>query len=253
MPALCKYDSTTIITIIHYYEYIITILKSQLFTMTVRITENTNKNVLRVFIVRHGQTDHNVQKIIQGHLDIDLNDTGKQQAVLAAQAFRYIDIDYIVSSDLIRCQSTLEPFVSDHKITPELTPNLRERYMGAAQGLNVHVAIEKFGHGFREVSEKVEKFTQRIEEEWNLLLKRKELSNVILCTHGGVITNFANYLYNQGYKLSDDLTPEKLKVPFNTSVTVIDIDKETKEGTIQIFGNTDHLGAQLEVKEQELR
>lgn len=222
--------------------------------MTVQIAENINPEVLRVFIVRHGQTDHNVQKILQGHLDIDINDTGREQAQLVANTFENIKIDCLVSSDLIRCQNTIKPFLSHHEVEPKITSNLRERDMGEVQGMYLKDAREKYGDNFRNMGEQPEQFISRVEQEWNLILKQQQCLNVAVCTHGGVITTFVNYLHDKkGYSLGEGLTREKLKVPYNTSVTVIDINKGTKNGKIQIFGNTDHLGAQFEVKEQALR
>lgn len=222
--------------------------------MTVQIVENINPEVLRVFIVRHGQTDHNVQKILQGHLDIDINDTGREQAQLVANTFKNITIDYLVSSDLIRCQNTIKPFLPHHELEPKITSNLRERDMGEVQGMFLKDAREKYGDNFRNMGEQTELFISRVEQEWNLILKQQQCLNVAVCTHGGVITTFVNYLHDKkGYSLCEGLTREKLKVPYNTSVTVIDINKATKSGKIQIFGNTDHLGAQFEVKEQALR
>ena len=53
--------------------------------MTFEINENPDPEIIRVFIVRHGQTDHNVQKILQGHLDTDINETGKEQAEIVGK------------------------------------------------------------------------------------------------------------------------------------------------------------------------
>ena len=40
----------------------------------------------RLLVVRHGETDWNAQRRVQGHTDIALNDTGKRQASLLARA-----------------------------------------------------------------------------------------------------------------------------------------------------------------------
>ena len=64
--------------------------------MTFEINENPDPEIIRVFIVRHGQTDHNVQKILQGHLDTDINETGKEQAEIVGKNLSKITIDYFV-------------------------------------------------------------------------------------------------------------------------------------------------------------
>lgn len=220
---------------------------------------NTDPNVLRVFIIRHGQTDHNVQKILQGHLDIDMNQTGVEQARKVGQRFEVVPLDGIHTSDLIRCLNTTKQILRYHPHLQDslrVTADLRERQMGPVEGMYISDAIAKYSMNFRNMGEKEDLLLSRVQRQWDSIAsegQRLGQKNYALCTHGGVITAFVNNLYRQGYKLSPKLTPEKLKVPFNTSVTVIDIDKTTGDGTIQLFGDTAHLGEQLEVKNQMLR
>lgn len=220
---------------------------------------NTNPQVVRLFVVRHGQTDHNVKKILQGHTDIHLNDTGIEQAKKVGERFKSVPIDAIYSSDLARCRNTAKEILEYH---PHLAPDvvystsLRERNMGKAEGLYITDAISKFGHDFRNLGEPEEVLVGRIYAFWELVLDEsveKNYSNCVLVTHGGVLTALANYLHSRHYALSPELTVEKLRVPFNTSVTVVDFNKETKEGIIQLFGETAHLGEQKEVTDQRLR
>ncbi|CAG90412.2 DEHA2G09130p [Debaryomyces hansenii CBS767] len=226
--------------------------------MTIEIKINTDPNILRIFIIRHGQTEHNVQKILQGHLDIDMNKTGHNQSQLVGEALKDMQFDGFSTSDLIRCQNTSKEILEHHQnIEVRYTQNLREREMGAVQGMYLKDALAKYGENFRNMGESKEDFLVRVDSEWDRIVKlseTKKYSNYGICTHGGVITAFINYLYDiKKYNLSSSLKPEDLKVPFNTSVSVIDINKQDGRGIIQIFGNTDHLGAQLEVKEQLLR
>lgn len=57
-----------------------------------------------LYIVRHGQTEENKQKILQGHLSGTLTEQGKEQVRLAAESLAQRTVDYkcIVSSDLKR-------------------------------------------------------------------------------------------------------------------------------------------------------
>ncbi|CUM63349.1 uncharacterized protein PRCAT00000922001 [Priceomyces carsonii] len=226
--------------------------------MTFQVEANTDPEVVRIFIIRHGQTDHNVKKILQGHIDIDLNQTGWKQALLIGKAFLSLPVDSLVTSDLVRCQNTAKEIVQHHpNAAVKVTPNLREREMGKVQGMYLKDALEKYGENFRNLGELKLSLLARINEEWEALIessRENNYKNVIVCTHGGVITAFVNYLYGvMGYKLKDGLKASDLKVPYNTSVTAIDVNKRTKKGTIQIFGDTGHLGKQLEVKDQLLR
>lgn len=222
--------------------------------MTISIVANTSPDILRVFIVRHGQTDHNVKKILQGHTDIDINATGIDQAKKLGQVFLTVDLDDIVSSDLSRCQNTVKEIAVHHNKEVKLTPLFRERNMGVAEGMYLKDALAKYGESFREFGEKREQFRDRVESEFNKVVKRNAHSkNILICSHGGAITMFVNHLHKaKGFGLHRDLTVESLKVPYNTSVAVIDLARDGS-GVIQEFGNTDHLGGRFEVKEQLLR
>lgn len=229
--------------------------------MTREIKPNDDSSVVRIFMVRHGRTEYNSKKVIQGHLDIDIDETGKDQALKVAHYLEDFKFDYCVSSDLCRCTNTIKGILQNNPHLNEdrlkVTPNVRERMMGPVQGMFIGDAKEKYGTNFKQMGEQEVDFLRRVEEEWNLLLKKAatdDYGNILLCTHGGVITSFTNYLYNiRAYGLGEGLKPESLRVPFNTSITVIDVNKETGKGIIQKFGVTEHLGGQFEVKNQDLR
>ncbi|ODV80405.1 phosphoglycerate mutase-like protein [Suhomyces tanzawaensis NRRL Y-17324] len=222
--------------------------------MTIPVASNTDPKVLRVFVVRHGQTDHNVQKILQGHKDIDINERGASQAVLVGKVFASIPLDDIVSSDLVRCKNTVSEIAKFHpEVETAYTYNFRERNMGPVEGMYLTEAKEKYGDNYRNMGEQPKEFRERVESEWlKVVAKNNDSTNIVLCTHGGVISMWANYLYREkGFK--SRVNEEKLKFPFNTSITVIDVHKGTGEGWIQDFGSTEHLGGHFEVKDQEIR
>ncbi|CAK7901715.1 broad-specificity phosphatase YOR283W [[Candida] anglica] len=220
---------------------------------------NSNPKTVRIFVIRHGQTDHNVKKILQGHRDIDINENGEQQAKKVGERFKTVPLDGFITSDLIRCRKTAdEILVYQPELNPKVkvTEDLRERNMGPVEGMYIQDAIAKYSENFRNLGEKEEQLVERVGRQWDDIIDEsieKGYQNYGFCTHGGVITTFTNYLHRSGYTLSTNLTADKLKVPFNTSVTVIDIDKESRAGHIQLFGDTAHLGAQLEVKDQNVR
>eukprot|EP00536_Pseudo-nitzschia_multiseries_P016956 jgi/Psemu1/328390/estExt_fgenesh1_pg.C_13120002 len=62
---------------------------------------NSNSRVVRVYVIRHGQTNWNLEGRIQGGgFDIPLNKTGKLQARLAAKALEGIPLDVVASSSM---------------------------------------------------------------------------------------------------------------------------------------------------------
>lgn len=226
--------------------------------MTREITQNVDTGVVRIFVVRHGRTDWNAKKILQGHIDVDINEEGREQAEKLGQHFKTINLDLLISSDLSRCIDTAK-FILAYQDNPVYyeTPNLRERDMGKVQGMPLQSAIEKYGVNFRDFGENKEALITRVTEIWNIAIKIAKVNdrrNILLCTHGGVISLFINHLYDVlNYSLEDGISKEDLRVPYNTSISVIDISKNTGEGVIRRFGVTEHLGADFKVVNQLLR
>lgn len=62
--------------------------------------------MLTIYIIRHGETDANVQKIFRGRLDIPLNDRGRDQVAAVGEVFRDIPVAKIYTSPLRRTQET---------------------------------------------------------------------------------------------------------------------------------------------------
>lgn len=218
---------------------------------------NTDSRYLRVFLVRHGQTDYNAQKILQGHMNIDINANGQDQAHKLAAAISEIRWDAIICSDLSRCRSTIAPLLaSDSSLDVRYLTLWRERQMGDVEGMNVTDAVAKYGNLFRDRGESSAIFEHRIAHEWDRIQQdHRQCQNILVCTHGGTITMWVNKLHKtRDYRLHTSLKPEDLRVPFNTSVLVIDIDLEDESKSIvQRFGNTHHLGGQFTVQDQRVR
>ncbi len=94
-------------------------------------------------LVRHGETDWNRDRRIQGSTDIPLNDTGRAQARAAAAGLRG---DIIVSSDLSRARETAEIIAAELDLpAPTLYPDLRERAYGDAEGVDAVDFIRRWG------------------------------------------------------------------------------------------------------------
>ncbi len=101
-------------------------------------------------LLRHGETDWNAARRIQGSTDIPLNDTGRQQARDAAARLRAtLDFDapiVLVSSDLARARETAEIIAAELGLEgPHIYPELRERAYGEAEGMDTHEFAERWG------------------------------------------------------------------------------------------------------------
>ncbi|KAG9318623.1 histidine phosphatase superfamily [Chiua virens] len=83
---------------------------------------------VRIFIVRHGETEWNRLRRIQGQLDVQLNETGLMQAMLVGEALKHIPFARAFSSDLQRASKTAECILQYHpNIVLERDASIRER------------------------------------------------------------------------------------------------------------------------------
>jgi probable phosphoglycerate mutase len=93
----------------------------------------------QVLFIRHGETDWNRIRRIQGHVDIPLAESGFAQAGqlaqrLVAESKDGARMDAVYSSDLQRAQQTAGPFADALGLSLQLREGLRERWYGAFQG-----------------------------------------------------------------------------------------------------------------------
>jgi glucosyl-3-phosphoglycerate phosphatase len=91
----------------------------------------------RVILLRHGQTDYNVDGRMQGHLDSHLTPTGHEQAAVAAPVLAKLAPDRLISSDLSRAVDTAELVGAACGLPVKFDPRLRETHLGRWQGYTV--------------------------------------------------------------------------------------------------------------------
>ncbi len=89
-----------------------------------------SKEFCTIYIVRHGETDHNIQGIIQGQIDTELNAQGVEQATQAGKRLAPINFDVVFASDLLRAKRTAEIIVAEKQLAINTTKLLRERNYG---------------------------------------------------------------------------------------------------------------------------
>ncbi len=146
----------------------------------------------RLAVVRHGETDWNSQGLIQGRIDIPLNDNGIQQARALANELAAHPFDHIVTSDLQRAHQTATAIHTSLCEPPHLNiePRLRELHMGALQGTRVtdpSMIAEIFdGNHTPQGGEPVEEVDARLRELF-LDLTAHPAKQVLLVTHGGIV------------------------------------------------------------------
>ena len=98
--------------------------------------------ITRFCLVRHGETDWNAARRLQGHTDIDLNARGLAQAQQMAHAIKKIHLafDVLYTSDLQRAAKTAKAIEQLFDVSAISSAELRERHLGALQGLTTDEA-----------------------------------------------------------------------------------------------------------------
>ncbi len=148
---------------------------------------------VRIFLVRHGQTDWNTQHRVQGHTNIPLNKLGIHQSKKLVATLKYESIGHVYCSDLIRCAFTARNLSKEIGAELVETPILRERNFGHLEGETFHVTTPFFNtmesQGLDYVDIKPDQ-GESIRDVWNrvdpIVTEIEKLdNNVVIITHGG--------------------------------------------------------------------
>ena len=87
-----------------------------------------------LYIIRHGQTDHNLKGIVQGKgVNLPLNELGQRQAKAFFDAYKDVPFDGMYTSTLLRAQQTIYPF-RDLGLSYEIFSELDEISWGEMEG-----------------------------------------------------------------------------------------------------------------------
>ena len=95
-------------------------------------------------MIRHGETDWNIERRYQGSADTPLNTTGREQAQKLSAHLDSSVYDAIYSSDMVRVQETARLALADSSLHVELDERLRELSFGKFEGLTYDEIQEQF-------------------------------------------------------------------------------------------------------------
>ena len=144
----------------------------------------TNQNSF--YFLRHGQTKWNVEKIVQGQLDSQLNDTGREQAKLAAKVLRNEPIERIICSPLSRTRHTAEAVAEFHDLEIQFDDDLMECHLGDHQGHPQGQWVPEYWKG-NYAPPNGETFQQFHSRVWNAMQRAIALGpNTLIVAHGGL-------------------------------------------------------------------
>ena len=103
---------------------------------------------VKLYIIRHGQTDWNVAGRIQGRQDIPLNAQGRLQARALAEGMSERPVTAVYSSPQIRALETAKAIAEPLKLTVELLPQLMEISYGTWEGRTVQDILATDGERY---------------------------------------------------------------------------------------------------------
>ena len=198
---------------------------------------------MRLYLVRHGQTEENLRHEVQGQLPGTLSSKGCQQAQALAEHFRKVPLQAILTSDLNRTVQTSAYVVKYHHLTPQELPLLREQHYGIYQGKIMHDLSPAAPGGKEPIvsppqGESAEDVFARAHEFW-AYLKENFTDQAILAVSHGVFLSILLWV------VKDKPLPTKPTVDIdNASVTLVSGD-EISGYHLDIVNDTSHLSSTL--------
>uniref|UniRef100_A0A0E0R3X4 Uncharacterized protein n=1 Tax=Oryza rufipogon TaxID=4529 RepID=A0A0E0R3X4_ORYRU len=189
-----------------------------------------------VVVVRHGETSANALCIIQGQTDIELNEAGRQQAVMPVAVY---------SSDLKRAAETAQTIATACNVSNlVLSPALRERHMGDLHGLKFDDAVRSKPDAYKAFSsedrsqeipgggESLDQLSERCVSYLNTIAGKHKGERVIVVSHGASIEELCRH--------ADPTSSVRRRIP-NTSICVFNISGSTGHWILERFGDVAHL------------
>lgn len=164
---------------------------------------------MEIYIIRHGKTDWNNVKRLQGRTDIELNDEGIELAKKTAKGLKDVKFDVIYSSPLKRAVKTAEIIAFGNDVPIIIDDRLMEISFGEYEGKhspklreNPNEAFYHFfdrpekylpetGENFLEVIERTKSFVKELEE------KKDELKRIMIVGHGAVNKGLMCHMSNR--------------------------------------------------------
>lgn len=154
-----------------------------------------------IWVTRHGQTDLNKAKLMQGRVDEKLNDNGRRQAEIAAQTVKDISFDAVYSSPLDRAVETASiiagidrgsVITDDRIIEADFGRYERRSYYRLGIAMTLFWALPEVfpaPKSVETISSMVKRSSEFLDE-----LRQKDYENVLIVCHGGIIRAICGYL-----------------------------------------------------------
>jgi probable phosphoglycerate mutase len=183
---------------------------------------NSKLTSKKIYIVRHGQTDFNLQNIVQGSgVDSSLNNRGRDQAAAFFEKYKGVAFDKIYTSRLRRTTESVQSFI-DLGIPTEALAGLNEISWGNKEGYKITATEDEYYHNMLrewqlgntshriEGGESPDDVVRRMQPAIDHILSRQDENTVLICMHGRAIRIILCILLRYPLKSMDMFEHENL-------------------------------------------
>lgn len=151
---------------------------------------------MQIYLIRHGQTDWNIEGRFQGHEDIPLNAQGVEQARACGEALKSVRFSSIQTSPLVRAKATAEWIARYQRCKVTENRALIERHFGQLSGLTREQREAFIATGQPDGVEPRESVVKRALKVMDDLEQVYSHEAVAVVTHGAWINSFLSAITN---------------------------------------------------------
>ena len=199
---------------------------------------------MKLYIIRHGQTDWNIAKKIQGRQDIPLNERGHFQAQCLGKAMENRPITAVFSSPQIRAMETAIAVASPAGVPVIPVRDLMEINYGVWEGKTEEELLRDdralyeawWSHPAETAppeGESINQVNERCRQAWKEI-KPQLTGDAAIVAHGGLLAHFMEHLFG-----SESIAAST--VAHNASITTIEYEPETERFVLVEFDDYKHL------------
>jgi broad specificity phosphatase PhoE len=176
----------------------------------------------KIYLIRHGQTEYNLQNIVQGSgVDTDLNDRGRQQAQAFFDTYKHVPFQKVYTSALKRTHQSVKRFL-EMGLPHEQLAGLNEISWGTKEGHKVtptedeyyHYMLKQWQLGDTSLKidggESPEDVVKRMQPAIDHIMSRTDEQTILICMHGRAIRILMCMLLNYPLKSMDMFEHENL-------------------------------------------
>lgn len=200
---------------------------------------------MKIFLIRHGESEWNRLNKVQGLGDPGLSLEGKAQAEAVAKALAKQKIDLVYTSPLLRAKQTAQAIACAGDSPIKELDGLREIILGVWEGKSFEEISQLFKKDYQlwlkhpsqtkiAKAEKMNSFRKRVLSVFKSVVKNNTDKNIAIVTHNGVISIFLSYILKGDFDKLFHLVSIN-----NASITVIRF--ESGKFSVSLVNDTCHL------------